>query len=58
MISDKIFNSKTHMKKILKTMMKNDKVIRLKYDHQAKKFPGFKVNQEKAFKNTHPDVLL
>jgi hypothetical protein len=35
-------------------MTKNEKISKIGYDYKNKKFLGYKINIEKAFKNTHP----
>lgn len=55
---ENLFESKTFMKKVISDMIKKEKISKIGYDRQKKQFLGYKLNSEKAFEYTHPEVLL
>jgi len=55
---NKILPSKTYLKqKILATMTEQGKIERTPYSKIKKKYLGFKLNPQKAFKNVHPEIV-
>jgi hypothetical protein len=46
------------MRKVIEDMIKKEKISKIGYDRQKKQFLGYRLNLEKAFAYTHPDVLL
>ena len=57
--NENIINSLAHLKqKVLKPMRENKKIESAGFDFQRRIHKGYRVNPEKAFDHTHPDILV
>ncbi|KRX04182.1 hypothetical protein PPERSA_11306 [Pseudocohnilembus persalinus] len=57
--SENLLQSKNHLKQsVMRKMREDGRIQKVGYDKQRKLFLGWRLNSEKAFKNTHPDFLL